>query len=58
MDIYSIRISVKEMYPNQTWAKQVDNMADARVYAIYMKNVEKLAALPQKEEPPEQGTLF
>ena len=58
MDIYSIRIAVKEMYPNQTWAKEVDKMADKRVFAIYMKNVEKLEALPQKEEPPEQGTLF
>ena len=58
MNSQQIRAAVKEMYPNQNWASQVDKMADDRVYAIYMKNVETLAKLPEKEKPPEQGTLF
>jgi hypothetical protein len=58
MNNLEIRAAVKEMYPNQSWATQVDKMADDQVFAIYMKNVETLAKLPQKEKPPEQGTLF
>jgi hypothetical protein len=58
MDIRMVRQAVKGMYPNQTWATQVDRMADDQVFAIYMKNVEKPAELPIKEKPPEQGTLF
>ena len=53
-----VRQSVKGMYPNESWAKQVDRMADDQVFAIYMKNVEKPESLPQKENPPEQGRLF
>jgi len=53
-----IRAAVKAMYPNQTWSAQVDRMPDDQVFAIYMKNVESPQELPEKEKPPEQGTLF
>ena len=46
------------MYPNETWARAVDKMADDQVFAIYMKNLETPVELPEKEKPPEQGTLF
>lgn len=56
--IAAIRDAVKAMYPNQTWAKQVNKMDDERVLAIYFKNMKYVEKLPEKEKPPEQGTLF
>jgi hypothetical protein len=52
------RDAVKMMYPNENWASQVDKMADDQVIAIYLKNLQNPPALPQKENPPEQGRLF
>ena len=58
MNNSQIRDTVKEMYPNQSWAKQVDNMSDDQVTAIYLKNLQNPPPLPEKEKPPEQGKLF
>ena len=58
MNNQQIRAAVKAMYPNQNWYRQVDRMADDQVTAIYLKNLEKPPDLPEKEKPPEQGTLF
>lgn len=58
MNNRQLRAAVKEMYPNETWARAVDKMADDQVFAIYMKNLETPVELPEKEKPPEQGTLF
>jgi hypothetical protein len=33
---------VKQFYPNKTWARRVDNMSDAKVFAIYKSNQKKL----------------
>jgi hypothetical protein len=58
MKIAQIRDAVKAMYPNQNWIKQVDKMSNAQVTAIYLKNLEDPPPLPEKEQQPEQGTLF
>ena len=58
MNNRQIRDAVKAMYPNQNWASQVDKMADDQVVAIYLKNLQSPDPLPEKEKPPEQGTLF
>lgn len=52
------RDAVKAMYPNQNWATQVDRMQDDQVIAIFLKNLQNPAPLPEKEKPPEQGKLF
>lgn len=53
-----IRQSVKDLYPNYGWGKQVDKMANEHVIAIYLANVPEILVLDQKEQPPEQGRLF
>jgi hypothetical protein len=58
MNNAQIRDAVKAMYPNQNWYTQVDRMADDQVVAIYLKNLSNPTPLPEKEKPPEQGTLF
>ena len=58
MNIEEIRASVKEMYPNPTWSRRVDQMDNDQVFAIFMKNLRDPKPLPEKEKPPEQGTLF
>jgi hypothetical protein len=58
MNSNQIRDAVKAMYPNQSWARQVDKMADDQVVAIYLKNLASPTPLPEKEKPPEQGKLF
>lgn len=58
MNINQIRDAVKAMYPNQNWASQVDKMADDRVTAIYLRNLQDPKPLPEKEKPPAQGRLF
>ena len=58
MNMQQTRDAVKKMYPNQNWASQVDKMADDQIIAIYLKNLQNPPELPQKENPPEQGTLF
>jgi hypothetical protein len=58
MNILQIRAAVKEMYPNQSWYRRVDKMADDQVIAIYLRNLEDPPDLPQKENPPDQGRLF
>jgi len=58
MDIYEIRDAVKGIYPNETWARQVDQMDNDRVFVIFMKNLRDPPELPQKEQPPEQGQIF
>jgi hypothetical protein len=57
-NIHQMRDAIKEMYPNENWAIQVDRMADDQVTAIYLKNLENPTPLPQKEQPPQQGRLF
>jgi hypothetical protein len=57
-NIHQMRDAVKTMYPNENWAVQVDRMADDQVIAIYLKNLEDPNPLPQKEQPPQQGSLF
>jgi hypothetical protein len=58
MNNAQIRDAVKAMFPNQSWAAQVNRMADDQVIAIYLKNLENPKPLPEKEKPPEQGQLF
>jgi hypothetical protein len=58
MNNQQIRDAVKAMYPNQNWYTQVDRMANDQVIAIYLKNLQNPKPLPEKEKPPEQGTLF
>jgi hypothetical protein len=58
MNNQQIRAAVKEIYPNENWSKQVDRMADDQVVAIYLRNLEDPPPLAEKEQPPQQGTLF
>lgn len=53
-----IRHLVKEMYPNDSWSRQVDRMKDDQVIAIYLRNLNDPPKLEEKEQPPTQGRLF
>lgn len=58
MDVRQLREAVKSMYPNESWARQVDRMPSYQIETIYLRNLENPPPLPQKEQPPEQGRLF
>jgi hypothetical protein len=58
MKIGQTRDAVKAMYPNKNWAAQVDKMDDDQVIAIYLRNLQDPPELPEKDKPPDQGTLF
>ena len=51
MKVERMKEKLKEVYPNQTWANKVDNMAEDQIIAIFlsMKNAGRLDKKNAKE---------